>query len=170
VTHAEALAIAEWLLAPERRSRLARFRDQLAHWREAIGPEVWFLEEMIAKHGGMPPGDPEFTLCAQAARAYQSRGLMCPFNADDGSCEIYPVRPSPCRVTFVVDTPQFCRAGSGGLPTVVRHRKLTEVTVALRNLLKDSSVRAGYGGELALPNAVVRALDALESSGAGESL
>lgn len=164
VTHAEALGIAEWLLSPGQEERLARFWEQLAQWREAIGPEVWILEEWISRFGGMPDTEPDFTICAKAARAYQMRGLMCPFNAADGSCEIYPLRPSPCRVTFVVDTHEFCRSGAGGLPNVVRHAKLSEITTALRRLLRMESSSAGYRGELALPQAVERALEALGAS------
>ena len=162
VTHVEALAIAEWLLNPAQVALLARFRVQLAQWREATGPEVWLLEEFMSRFGGMPACEPEFTMCAQAAQAYQMRGLMCPFNGPDGSCEIYPVRPSPCRVTHVVDTHIYCRPGQGGLPNVVRHEKLTEITKAVRGLFREVSAGAGFPGEFALPNAVERAIATLK--------
>ena len=104
----------------------------------------------------------ESQLFAEAVRTYHRRKLMCPFNADDGSCDIYTVRPVVCRAFFVVDTSEGCGLDSNGEVGIVRHAKLTEIALLGQTALKQVSAAAGFGTIFALPAGVHRALALLE--------
>ena len=162
VTHAEASAIAASLLAPSRGERLRRFREQMALWHAAVGPEVALLERLATEYESLPPAEPDSRLLAEAARTYRQRKLMCPFNATDGSCEIYPVRPVGCRAFYVADTSEYCSLEATQEVAVVRHAKLTEITALARRVLRGASAASGNDTVLALPAGVERALSAME--------
>lgn len=164
VTHAEATAIAAWLLAPGRAERLKRFREQVALWRAAVGPEVARLGELVTKHDSLPPPEPELRPYVEAAQAYHQRKLMCPFNAVDGSCEIYPIRPVVCRAFYVADTSEYCSLDANREVSVVRHAKLTEIVLLARRVLRGASAAAGHDAVSALPAGVERALAVLEGA------
>jgi Fe-S-cluster containining protein len=163
-THAEATAIAAWLLAPERTEWLRRFREQVALWHAAVGPEVTRLEKLIRRRDSLPPPEPELPPYAEAARTYHRRKLMCPFNAGDGSCEIYPFRPVACRALYVADTSEYCSPDANREVSVVRHAKLTEIVCLARRVLRGASAAAGHDTVSALPAGVERALAVLEGA------
>lgn len=162
VTHAEAAAVAAWLLAPSRADRLQRFREQMALWHAALGPEVGQLERLATKYDGLPTSELDSRLLAEAARAYHQRRLMCPFNAGDGSCEIYAIRPVVCRAFYVADTCENCSLDATREAAVVRHAKLTEIALLARRLLREASAVVGHDTVSALPAGVERALAVLE--------
>jgi len=162
VTHAEATAIAAWLLAPEQSERLERFREQVAERHAAVGAEVATLEELVTRHDILPPPEPESRPYVEATRTYGRRKLMCPFNAGDGSCEIYPFRPVVCRVCYVADTSEYCFPDANREASVVRHAKLTEIVHLALRVLREASAAAGHDTVSALPGGVERALSALE--------
>jgi len=164
VTHAEATAIAAWLLAPEQAERLERFREQVAGWNAAVGPEVARLEDLVTKHDSPLPPEPELPLYVEAAQAYHQRKLMCPFNAEDGSCEIYPIRPLVCRALYVADTSECCSLDANRGVSVVRHAKLTEIVLLARRVLRGASAAARHDTLSALPAGVERALAVLEGA------
>src|SRR5439155_14030170 len=98
-----------------------------------------------------PPSGADHDRFVAAVRAYQSRGALCPFNAPDGRCAIYEVRPIACRATNVVDTSEYCAPGRGRGPTVVRHPELQAAIAAAKQTFRNHAERA-------LPNAVAAAL------------
>jgi hypothetical protein len=163
-THAEAAVIAAWLLAPERAARLQRFREQMTLWHAGMGPEAALLEELATKHDTLPPPEPEGQVFREACRSYSRRKLLCPFNAADGSCEIYPIRPIACRACYVADTSAYCALDAAGEIALVRHSKLTEITGLARRALREAAAAVGRDTVAALPTEVERALAILESA------
>ncbi|MHC1726214.1 MAG: YkgJ family cysteine cluster protein [Syntrophobacteraceae bacterium] len=162
VTFAEAAAIAQWLFEPSNAIRLCRFREKTATWRTAVGPEVEMLEALATRHDIHLDSGSDSQLFAEALRTYHRRKLMCPFNADDGSCGIYTFRPVVCRAYFVVDTSENCGLDAYGEAGVVRHAKLTDVVLLGQRALKQASAAVGYGTISALPVGVHRAILILE--------
>lgn len=162
VTFAEAAAIAQWLFDWSNTDRLNRLREKMAKWHTAAGPEVEMLEALATGYHIRLDSGSESQLFAEAVRTYHRRKLMCPFNADDGSCDIYTLRPVVCRAYFVVDTSEGCGLDSNGEVGVVRNAKLTEIALLGRRALKEASAAAGYGTISALPVGVHRALALLE--------
>lgn len=164
VTHAEATSVAAWLLAPERVERLKRFREQVARWRAAVGPGVAQLEELVTKHDSLPPPEPELRPCVEAYRTCSRRKLMCPFNADDGSWEIYPSRPVACRAFHVADTSEYCSADANREASVLHQARLIEIVRLARGVLKGLSAAAGHDTESALPAGLERGLSVMEGA------
>lgn len=162
VTFAEAAAIAQWLFEPSNSARLRRFREKTATWRTAVGPEVEMLEALATRHDIHLDSGSDSQLFAEALRTYHRRKLMCPFNADDGSCGIYALRPVVCRAYFVVDTSEYCGLDTYGEVGVVRRTKLTDVMLLGQRALKQASAAVGYGTISALPAGVHRAMSILE--------
>lgn len=162
VTFAEAAAIAQWLLDCSDTDRLNRFREKMPKWHAATGPEVEMLEALATRYDIHLDSGSESQLFAEAVRTYHRRKLMCPFNAEDGGCDIYPLRPVVCRAFFVADTSEGCGLDSNGEVRVVRHAKLTEISLLGQRALKEVSAAAGYGTISALPVGVHRALALLE--------
>jgi len=162
VTFAEAAAIALWLFEPSCTDRLDRVREKIARWRNAVGPEVEMLEVLASRVDIHLDSGSDSQLFADALRTYHRRKLMCPFNADDGSCEIYTFRPVVCRAFFVIDTPENCGLDAYGEVGVVRDARLTNVVLSLKRGLKGASAAVGYGTISALPVGVCRAISALE--------
>ena len=158
VTFAEAAAIAQWLFDRSNTDRLNRFREKTARWLTAAGPEVEMLEALATRYHVHLESGSESQLFAEAVRTYHRRKLMCPFNADDGSCDIYRLRPVVCRAFFVVDTSEGCGPDLNGEAGVVRHEKLTEIALLGQRTLKEVSAAAGYDTICALPVGVHRAL------------
>ena len=99
VTDGEALAVVEWLRAPEHADARARFEAAYPKWRDALG-------ELIAR-----AGDEHDAAAANAwCGAVHERQAMCAFN-HDGACSIYPVRPAACRKAHALDTNANCNGG-----------------------------------------------------------
>jgi hypothetical protein len=163
-THAEAAVIAAWLLAPERAARLQRFREQMAVWHAGMGPEAALLESLATKYDALPPPEPEGQVFREACRSYSRRKLLCPFNAADGSCEIYPIRPIACRAYYVADTSDHCGLDAAGEIAVVRHPKLIEIAGLARRTLREAAAAMGRDTVSALPAEVERAVAILESA------
>lgn len=161
VTHAEAVSIATWLRARERSKELERFRGQVAQWRVRTGTEVALLEAVMTR--GDDPAEPPSREVTWALKSYRRKGLMCPFNADDGSCGIYPARPVACRAFFVADTAENCPLDARGGVAIVRHEKLTGIVRLVRRALRAASADAGCDKVLTLPAGVERALSGLEN-------
>lgn len=155
----EALLIADWLSQPENAAVLARFRDKLAAWRALAGGDVAVLEALLAKHGGAPAEGPDWQRYNDVGVAYALRDNLCPFN-HEGSCQIYPVRPTICRAVHVLETAEYCTPGRGARPKVVSHPKLED---AVRSATHGFGVAAqrlvGDGNERALPESVAWALE-----------
>ncbi len=101
VTDGEAVAVAEWLRAPEHADVRARFDAAYTTWRDKLG-------ELVAE--ASQPRDPDENLewCMKAKR----REAMCAFN-HEGACSIYPVRPALCRKTHALDTNAYCGSDGG---------------------------------------------------------
>lgn len=163
VTFAEAAAIAQWFFEPSNTDTLHRFREKLTRWRSAAGPEIEMLEALATRHDIHLDSGSDSQLFADAVRTYHRRKLMCPFNADDGSCGIYTFRPIVCRAFFVIDTSENCGFDVNGEASVVRHSKLTDTVFLGRKALKEASAAVGYGTISALPVGVHRAISVLEN-------
>ncbi len=161
-TFAESAAIAHWLFEWSNADRLDRFRSKFASWRAAAGPEVDMLEVLATRSHVRLDSGSESQLFAESVRTYHRRRLMCPFNADDGSCDIYPLRPVACRAFFVTDTSRGCSLDTNDEVGIVRHEKLSEITLLGKETLSETSAAAGYGTISALPLGVHRALALLE--------
>lgn len=161
-TFAEAVEIAKWLLAPSQSETLNRFRKQMKLWHTVMGPEVELLGVLSTKHNGRPPLEPDTHLYGEALKAYRQRLFMCPFNAGDGSCGIYSIRPVVCRTFYVADSREYCTFNGNGEITIVRHAKLTEVALLARQVLRELSAAAGNDSISALPSAVERALAVMQ--------
>jgi len=162
VTFAEAATISHWLFERSGTDRLGRFREKIARWRAAAGPEIEMLEALATRHDIHLDSGADSQLFAEAVQTYHRRKLMCPFNADDGSCEIYPFRPVVCRAFFVVDTSENCGLDAYGEVGVVRHAKLTDIVLLMQRALRQASATVGYGTIAALPVGVHRAVSILE--------
>lgn len=161
-TFAEAAAIARWLFEPSNAGMLGRFRGKLAGWHKAAGPEVEMLEALATRHGIHLDSGADSQLFSEAVLAYHRRKLMCPFNADDGSCGVYTFRPIVCRAFFVVGASENCALDGNGEAGIVRNAKLTEIVFSGQEALREASAAAGYGTISALPVGVHRAISYLE--------
>ncbi|MEN6316275.1 MAG: hypothetical protein ABFD25_18750 [Clostridiaceae bacterium] len=157
-TYAEAAEIAKWLLSPSQTETLNRFRKQMELWHTIMGPKVELLGVLSTKHNGRPTVEPDAQLYGEALKAYHQRLFMCPFNAGDGSCGIYPIRPVVCRTFYVADSCEYCTFNGNGEITIVRHATLTEVALLARHVLRELSAAAGNDSLSALPSAVAQAL------------
>jgi Fe-S-cluster containining protein len=120
------------------------------------------LEALATRHGIHLDSGSDSQLFAEALRTYHRRNLMCPFNADDGSCQIYSFRPVVCRAFFVVDTSESCGLHASGEAGIVRHAKLTDIVLLVQNALREASAALGYGTISALPVGAQRAISLLE--------
>jgi Fe-S-cluster containining protein len=116
------------------------------------------LEVLSTKHNGRPTLEPDTHLYGEALKAYRQRLFMCPFNAGDGSCGIYPIRPVVCRTFYVADSCECCSLNSNGDITIIRHAKLTEIALLARQFLRELSAAAGNDSLSALPAAVEQAM------------
>jgi Fe-S-cluster containining protein len=157
----EALVIADWLREPDHAETLARFREKLPSWRERAGDAPAEMEALLARHDGAPrePG-PDLDRFNELGVEYALRKNLCPFN-HDGACEIYPVRPILCRVTYVLDTAEYCTPRRGGVPKVVSHPRLEEAAHEATRQFARTAERMGHSPrERALPEMVAWALDA----------
>jgi Fe-S-cluster containining protein len=106
--------------------------------------------------------EPDTQLYGEALKAYHERLFMCPFNAADGSCGIYQIRPVVCRAFYVAGSSEYCTFNDNGEITIVRHAKLTEVGILARKVLRELSAAAGNDSLSALPAAVEKALAAMQ--------
>ncbi len=161
ITFAEAVPIALWLSAPGREQHLDRFARQMDRVSERVGQEVSVLEELSGHVNDPLLHDRETARFRDAAVAYLRHRLLCPFNARDGGCEIYPIRPLVCRAYYVAGTSDHCTEGSGGKPTVVRHPTLTQATELARAIVTEVSGQAGQPHRKLLITAVKDALTRL---------
>lgn len=166
-TFAEAAAIALWLFKPSNTDRLIHYHKRMAGWRKETGAELDMLEALSTRHGIHLESGSDSQLFAEAIQTYHRRKLMCPFNADDGSCEIYPFRPVVCRAFFVVGASERCGLDVFGEVGVVRQTRLTETALLGQKALKEASATLGYGSISALPVGVHRAVSILEPLRAG---
>jgi len=161
-TLAEAVPIALWLSDAERRQRRDEFWNQIERRRVRVGTEVGVIEKLSGRAGGWPTEGPDLDRFRAAVAAYHRRRLQCPFNAGDGSCEIYPLRPLACRVIYVVDSAEYCRYEAPREPIRVHHQGLKQAVALAHNIVSSASSQAGHPGGRALPEAVARALAWLE--------
>ncbi|MBK7536128.1 MAG: SEC-C domain-containing protein [Myxococcales bacterium] len=83
---------------------------------------------------------------------------MCPFNTDEGTCSVYPVRPGVCRTTHALDTNEKCQGQSDTIHEI-KHPAV-ESTIAgqqaMREILHETQ-RPGAGSDI-MPKAVMRHL------------
>ena len=156
VTFAEAVPIALWLASPKGGHRLEHFRERMKRIRDALGPEAAVLEDFLARAVSLSPPGPDSSRYDEVAAAY--RHLVCPFNADDGSCQIYRLRPLQCRVHYVVGASEHCGLDAQRGPAVLRHPTLTQATELASGILRGVSTEAGCLGSRLLPGAVEIAL------------
>ncbi len=159
-TFAEAQLIAAWLREPEHADVRARFEAAWPNWREQLAGELELLDELLRRHGGAPGAGDDRDRFAAAVSGYQAKQIFCPLNDASGRCEIYPVRPSPCRATNVVDTAEFCTPGRGRGPSVVRHPDLQQAISDGRTRMLEAARKAAPSepAERSLPDAVAAAL------------
>jgi hypothetical protein len=99
----EGLRIASELNKPERRAVRDRFLARLAGWTEQCG------DRARAAADALSVGDLRGYVQLMGEHALSHS--MCPFNTND-SCEIYDVRPLPCRKPWALDTSEHCRAST----------------------------------------------------------
>ena len=171
VTWPEALLVAAWLLEPDQAELRARFEAALPAWREAVAEERATVEELLARHAGPPLDEPDRQRYVDATLAYHRRDAMCPFNDAQGNCGIYPVRPLPCRATYVEGTAEHCGPGDPQGPSVLKHPSLQGALQELRTLLLDSARRSpSQPAEAALPTFVAAALASLSALRLGGAL
>src|SRR5581483_2946137 len=83
VGRAEAALIAAFLREPAQSEVRARFEAALASWRAQLGAELGALEALL-ETGEPPASGAERERFVEAVRAYQARGVACPFNDADG--------------------------------------------------------------------------------------
>jgi Fe-S-cluster containining protein len=157
-TYAEAVPIVLLLLEPSNKIQLSSLIKAVGLRRDILGPEVAIMDEYCGRSEGPPLKGADGKTYLSAAGAYRRRGLMCPFNAPDGSCAIYPVRPVPCRTYYVAGSPDFCSSTARRAPTRIKHPTLTHAAKLAREVLLGLSAEAGYPGCKPLPEAVFAAL------------
>lgn len=169
-TFAEAAAISLWLFQPSNTDRVIHYNRRMTGWRKEAGAELGMLEALSTRHDIHLDSGSDSQLFAEAIQTYHRRKLMCPFNADDGSCEIYPFRPIVCRAFFVVGASEGCGLDVFGEEGVVRQTRLTEAALLGQKTLKEASATLGYGTISALPVGVYRAVSILGPLCAGVPL
>jgi Fe-S-cluster containining protein len=158
-TLAEGVLIADWIQEPKTAWRLKRFRRQFVTWHNTTGSETEIISRFLNTHDNPLLGKGiESSEVTTATDRYLNLRLMCPFNARDGSCRVYPIRPLACRVHFVTGTSEYCRWRHARKPILLKHAKLTEMTEIARSILLGASAKAGCPHRLAPPEAVDRAL------------
>jgi len=99
VSTPEARLIARALLEPESSAILERFRARAAEWAEVAGEMVTRAADAHAA------GTNERYV--RLMKEHGRLGIPCPLNTD-GVCEVYAVRPLPCRQVWVADTAAYC--------------------------------------------------------------
>ena len=164
VTWAEALAIAAWLLEPEQSELLAHFEATLPSWSTAVDEPRRVIDALLERHAGPPLTAPDQERYLGATFDYHRRGAMCPFNNAQGNCAIYPVRPLPCRATYVEGTADFCPPDRPPGPSVVKHPSLQGALQDLRALLLEAAHSAARPAEQSLPSFVAAALVELRAA------
>ncbi len=108
----EALVAARWLSRPEHSAQLEQFRARASEWAIATG--AWATAAADACHAGRTM-DYRRLIYRHAAALIQ-----CPANVD-GSCQLHPARPLPCRRVWVADTDEHCvRTGDPAQPVPAR--------------------------------------------------
>jgi hypothetical protein len=100
IYEAEALVVARWLERPENAAAREAFLAAFPRWRDAVGDAPERLSELATTSD-------QATFDA-AHLAQQRTGVLCAFNAPDGSCMIHPARPVACRNGHAIDTPDYC--------------------------------------------------------------
>jgi len=168
-TFAEAVTIALWLQQSGGENVLNCFRERLQQREVILGAELNILNEFAMQPDSPPAEGPDFDNLRQAGKCYRLHNLFCPFNASDGSCMIYPVRPTPCRAYYVADTSEYCQMSSSQPPAIITHPTHTQTIRIVQEVLLNISAGYGYYGRKSLPEAVQDALLWL-SSGSSQSM
>ncbi len=158
-TYAEAEQIADFLDQPEHAEARARFLQKLAGWRAGAGDSVANLDALLAAASG-PGQSLVWEAFRNASQDYLRRGNLCPFN-EAGACEIYPVRPTPCRTTYVTGTAEYCTPDRGGEPSAVSAPQLHEAIASSSDRMAKAAARSGIDPRRrALPEFVAERLAA----------
>ena len=142
----EAVAIALWLTQPENAAVRERFLGGYQAWRGKLGDRIERVPTAVS---------PELE---RVAFEYFQQRAMCPFNTDEGTCSVYPVRPGVCRTTHALDTNEKCQGQSDTIDEI-KHPAV-ESTIAgqqaMRAILHETQ-RPGAGSDI-MPKAVMRHL------------
>ena len=163
-TWAEALCIAAYLLQPEQAALLAKFEALLPSRTAQLASELIPLDDLLRRHRGIPRDAAERQTFWQVVDGYNRRWQLCPFNDERGLCGIYPVRPLPCRVTYVVDGAENCGPKAIASPVRIQHPALEQAIQEARELLLAAADRAGRPAEKELVGMVGDALTALRTA------
>lgn len=102
VSTPEARLMARELRRPESSAILEHFRSQAASWVEAAGDAPSLAADAHAA------GNRERYHRLQLEHG--RKRILCPL-ISAGACDVYSVRPLPCRQVWVVDTPDYCMPG-----------------------------------------------------------
>lgn len=160
-TWAEALLIAEYLLLPAQAALLAQLDARVASPQSSPASELVPLNALLARHRGIPNEPVARQNFFEILDGYNRRWVMCPFNDERGYCGIYPVRPLPCRVAYVVDTAEHCGPRATTSPAWVQHPALSGAINAARQQLLAAGDRASRPPEQELITLVREALATL---------
>ena len=153
----EAIAVADWLRAPEQAETRARFEAKLPAWRERAGDDCAALDALLDEHGGGERAGRAWDEYQERTVAYARKRNMCPFN-EAGRCEIYPVRPLICRAVYVVGSADNCLPDRAP-PQIVSHPALESAFRAATQANGQASEQLGYSAApRAIPEAVAAAL------------
>jgi len=102
VSTPEARLIARELRKPENRAMLEHFQKRASSWVLAAGDGPSRAAEANAAGN---------TNRYQRLQVEHGRKrILCPLSSA-GACDVYSVRPLPCRQVWVVDTPDYCMPG-----------------------------------------------------------
>lgn len=96
---AEAELIAAWLDEPAQEATRLAFLEAYPRWRDDSAAAIKLVLERTAANDAKG----QFAALVDHWR----KGVMCAFN-HDGTCSIYPVRPSLCRHAHALDTSERC--------------------------------------------------------------
>jgi Fe-S-cluster containining protein len=150
-------------LQPQQAALLAKFEALLPSRNAQLAPELVPMNDLLRKHRGIPRDPAEKQAFWQGADTYNRRWLLCPFNDERGYCGIYPVRPLPCRVTYVADTADNCGPKATTSPALIKHPALDQAIKDARELLLAAVDRAARPAEKEMIGMVGDALNALRT-------
>ncbi len=156
---AEAEQIADHLAAPAQAEVRGRFLAKLPAWRGVARERLATLDALIAVADG-GTSSAGWEAYRTASDDYLRARNMCPFN-EAGLCEIYPLRPVPCRTTYVTDTAEYCVPDRGRSPSTVTAPQLHEAVASASEEMARACQKSGLEARRrALPEMVAASLDA----------